>query len=156
MEHKKFSKETVEKMQSLYEENLSAKEISKRLKISYSTVYVYAKVFSGEFGSRNDYWEYLAKQKGFESLSDYRGYLAKQRQEKKDYKRLSIVLQENLKERGRQSWLANQVNITRQAVSLYLQGKAIPNEKLLRNIFHALNLPYKTLEDLLENETVKN
>ena len=107
------------------------------------------------FNSLSKYIEYQVKKKGFETLSKYTEHLTKKKQEKEEYKKLKRILQENLKERGRQSWLANQVNITSQAVSLYLQGKAIPKEKLLRNIFHVLNLPYKTLEDLLENEAVK-
>ena len=103
------------------------------------------------FGSLNEFQENLAKQKGFGSLNEYQEYLAKKRQERPENQELSDLINKRLKELGKnQSWLARQAGVSREMVSKYAQGKSIPNNDRLKKLYSALEVPYQTLDDLLE------
>ncbi|MEK6904614.1 MAG: helix-turn-helix transcriptional regulator, partial [Nanoarchaeota archaeon] len=57
-----------------------------------------------------------------------------------------------LEETGRnQSWLAGEIEVSRQMVSFYANGKNIPKNDVLKRIFKSLDVPYSTLDDLLDN-----
>ena len=111
------------------------------------------------FSSRGEYQTHLAKQKGFASHGEYLDDLAKQkgfssRGEYKDdlakRKELSDLIKKRLKELGQnQTWLSQQMGVSRQAVSYYVQGKVIPKGEHLPKLYSALEVPYNTLDDLL-------
>lgn len=130
-------------MKKWYNLNLSVAEIARRANVSYLTAYGYTRL-----KERNN----PETGKLFESLSEYQEYLARQRQGKPENQELSDFIPRKLGElRKNQSWLAEKMGVTRKCVSLYTHGKLIPSEEALGRLFSALQVPYQTLEDLLED-----
>ena len=102
------------------------------------------------FSSRGEYKDDLAKRKGFSSGGEYEDHLARQRQERPQNQELSDLIKKRLKELGQnQTWLSQQMGVSRQAVSYYVQGKVIPKGEHLPKLYSALEVPYNTLDDLL-------
>ena len=102
------------------------------------------------FESLSEYQENLVRQRGFESLSEYHEHLAKQRQKRPENRELSDLIKRSLKKLGKnQSWLASQIKVSRESVSKYAQGKRTPNREKLKRLFSVLDVPYRTLDDLL-------
>ncbi len=57
-----------------------------------------------------------------------------------------------LEELGRnQSWLAEQLGVSGQTVSQYIQGKSIPSEKIRNKLSSVLKIGKRKLEDIIEN-----
>ena len=119
------------------------------------------------FISVQDHQTARAKEKGFESLQDYRNHWAQQQgygsiQEYEKYragerqdinKELSTMLRQRLSELGQtQKWLAEQVRATQGAVSRYISGEMKPRKRLQERLCKALKLPYKTIDDLLQEK----
>ncbi len=155
-------------MEELYTENLPVAEIARRADVSYATAYVYTRakqrgfmsssdyqehlVKQKGFASRMEYEEHLAKQRGFASRMEYEEHLAKQRQQQPINQLLSELIEQRLAELVKtQKWLAQQLGVTEGAVSRYLSGKTRPKKSLQENLFEILELPYQTLDDLVEN-----
>ena len=115
------------------------------------------------FESRSQYNDYQARQrtnpetrKPFESISQYAKHMMGQRQEALENQALSHVIKTGLEELEQtQSWLAREIGVSREAVSQYAQGKCIPHDEVLERIFSALELPYHTLDDLLEDSGIE-
>nr|MBI4156466.1 helix-turn-helix domain-containing protein [Candidatus Woesearchaeota archaeon] len=106
-----------------------------------------------KYASRSEYDEDLAKRRGFKSKSKYQEYLAKIKQNKKQNKELSDLIREKLKKTGKdQKDLAEEIGVSRQMVSIYLQGKSIPKNDILKKLSKAIEVPYKILEDILEED----
>src|SRR3989344_5126405 len=88
----------------------------------------------------------------FESLSQLLDYQARQLVDRAENKGLSVLIRTRLKELGKnQSWLAGEMGITHQAVSKYVQGTSVPTRDLLKRLYSSLDVPYETLDDLLED-----
>ena len=88
----------------------------------------------------------------FESLSQYQEHTARQRINRPENQGLSNLIKERLKELGKnQSWLSRKLGVSREAVSKYAQGKYTPDNEVLEKLYSALEVPYKTLDDLLED-----
>ncbi len=122
---RKISDETKRLIKELYAENLSVAEITRRVSVSYTTVYGCTKV----------------KKRGFVSYSEYAKHLAKERQQH--------PLNQKLSELGKtQQWLAKQLKITQGSVSRYVSGMTTPRRSIQERLFEALELPYQTLDDL--------
>jgi len=115
------------------------------------------------FSSRTEYEDYLARQRvnpeteqPFESLNQYQEYTARQRVNRPENQGLSDLIKRRLKElKKNQSWLSREIGVSREVVSKYVQGKHIPNNGVLERLFSALEVPYKTLDDLLEGIGIK-
>jgi len=119
------------------------------------TAYSRSLVKKRGFNSLNDYQEYLIIKRGFGSKSEYEEHLAKKRQQKAINQRLSDLIKRRLNKLGKtQRWLAKQLEITDSTISRYMQGRFIPQKSSQRRLFKMLKLPYKTLDDLVED--VKN
>ena len=111
------------------------------------------------FESKSQYQEYTARQRvnpetgePFESLSQYQEYTARQRVNRPENQGLSDLINRRLKElRRNQAWLAEEMGVTRQAVSLYVKGRSTPTNDLLQRLYSSLDVPYETLDDLLED-----
>jgi len=104
------------------------------------------------FRSARGYYEHLARERGFNSVREYKEYLDKIKQRKAKNQELSDLIKKRLKEIGKnQNWLANELGVTRQAVSLYALGKSIPSDDLLKELYLAIKIPDQTLDSLLEN-----
>jgi len=148
---KRISEEIINLIERLYRDNVSYTEIAKTAGVSIGTVYSYTKIRERGFKSSSDYREYLARERGFKSLSEYQEHLARERMNLPKNKKLSKLLKKKLKELGKnQSWLGEQIDVSRQMVSFYVAGKSIPNEVSLIKILTALKIDSHTLEDLLE------
>jgi plasmid maintenance system antidote protein VapI len=145
---------------------MSPAEIARQTGVSYSSVYGLTKVRqrvnpeTGEpFESQSQYQEYTARQRvnpetgePFESLSQYQEYTARQRVNRPENQGLSDLINRRLKElRRNQAWLAEEMGVTRQAVSLYVKGRSTPTNDLLQRLYSSLDVPYETLDDLLED-----
>jgi transcriptional regulator with XRE-family HTH domain len=50
-----------------------------------------------------------------------------------------------------QSWLAEEIGVTRQSVSLYVKGRSVPKDDLLQKLYSSLDVQYGILDDLLED-----
>lgn len=121
--------ETKEDIQRLFDDGkgISPAEIARRTGISYTTVYSLTRVQQRGFASNYEYEVHLAQQRGFESVNEYREYCAQHRTERKANRELGDLVKQKLKELGKnQSWLAEQLGVSRQAASFYAQGKSIP------------------------------
>jgi ribosome-binding protein aMBF1 (putative translation factor) len=105
------------------------------------------------FASLRDYEKHLVIEKGFASLTKYEQHLAKKRQQKPINQELSDLIKVRLSELGdrTQKWLAEQLGITESAVSRYTGGRTTPRKRLQKKLFDALELPYQTLDDLLDD-----
>ena len=116
------------------------------------------------FESRNQYREYQARQRinpetgqPFESRNQYREYQARQRVKRPENQCLSDLIKRRLRElRKDQSWLAKKMGITRQAVSLYANARTVPTKDLVQQLYSALEVPYQTLDDLLEDIDIES
>ncbi|MDP6548117.1 MAG: helix-turn-helix transcriptional regulator [Candidatus Woesearchaeota archaeon] len=110
------------------------------------------------FESLSQYYDHTARRRvnpetgrSFESLSQYRDYTTRQRVNRSENQGLSDLIRRKLKELGKnQSWLAEEIGVTRQTVSLYVKGKTVPKDDLLQKLYSSLDVPYGTLDDLLE------
>ena len=51
-----------------------------------------------------------------------------------------------------QKWLAYELEVTEGAVSRYASGKTTPRKSLQERLFEALELPYKTIDDFLQDK----
>lgn len=70
---------------------------------------------------------------------------------KKHRKRISNEITSALEDLGRnQTWLSEELGVTRAAVSTYTTGKIIPPEEVRRNICRILKIPKNSLEMILE------
>jgi len=84
--------------------------------------------------------------RGFASKTDYRKERARRRQSNPNNQALSALINRRLQELGKnQSWLARQAGFSRQSVSMYRLGKALPkDDETLRRIAFALGLKTTT------------
>ena len=145
---------------------LSPAEIARQTDISYSSVYGLTRARqrvnpeTGQpFESQSQYQEYTTRQRvnpetgqPFESQSQYQEYTTRQRVNRPQNQGLSDLIKRRLKELGKnQSWLAEEIGVTRQAVSLYVKGRTTPTNDLLQKLYSSLDVTYETLDDLLED-----
>src|SRR3989344_4060434 len=132
---RKIPDETKRLMEELSTENLSVAEIARRADVSYATAYGYTKARRRGLASRNEYQEYLAKRRQRQSINQ----------------ELSDLIRQRLVELGKtQKWLAEQLGIAESSVSKYIGGRTTPRKSLQERLFNALQVEYKTLNDLVE------
>ncbi len=98
------------------------------------------------FISDPHYQNYLAQMRGFVSNTEYRKEKARRRQSNPSNQALSALINRRLEELGEnQSWLARRTGLSRQSISLYVQGKVFPkDDERLRSIAFALGLKTTT------------
>ncbi len=117
------------------------------------------------FKSYKEYENYRARANGFRSRASYNRAIEKGRKLKiKNEKRkqeeekrkiikqnLGDLILKRLEEFGKtKTWLAKEVGVTREAISKYSRGIYLPgDEDILQNLFSALDVDYKNLDDLL-------
>ncbi len=91
------------------------------------------------FSSAQESREQLALDRGFASDFDYRQHLAGVRSTRTSNRKMSATINRRLSELGRnQSWLADQLGVSRQVVSQYAQGKLVPRGANLEKLVRAL------------------
>ena len=142
-----------ERAWEMYETGDSITDIAKSINISYTSAWGLTEGRRQGFKNRSEYQEHLAVQKGFKNLSKYREHLAVKRSQRHTNKELSDLIKYSLKKLGKnQTWLAEQIGVTRQTVSSYIHGKNIPLEETLSLLFSTLEIKRKpkSLDELVE------
>src|SRR3989338_7102870 len=169
---KRLSAEIKEKITLLYDNGngLTLSEIARKTGFSYFSIYYLTKIRqrinleTGQpFISYTEYQDYLARQrtnpktgKNFASHTEYKDYLAKQRMKRPENQELSSLIRKRLRELGKnQSWLAEKIGTRRVTISNYIKGKYAPKEYLLEKLYSSLDLPYKTLDDFVEDRALE-
>ncbi len=103
------------------------------------------------FASLTDYRKHLAQERGFASLTEYKKHLAQERQKRPINQELGRLVKQRLAELGKtQRWFAEQLGINEINVSRYVNGKATPRISLQQKLFNVLELPYQSLDDLVD------
>ena len=102
----------------------------------------------------DSHWEYAKdaiKKKGYSSYAQYKRNLVEQNKKRPESKALSDLIKKRLVDLGEtQFWLAHKINVSKITVSCYARGRCLPRNEILIRIFFALEVPYRTLDDLLE------
>jgi len=97
-----------------------------------------------------EYFKKRLRERGFKSPGAYQEYLHRRRQQRGEYILFSILVTRGLEKRGKtQYWLGKKTKISRQAISLYAQGKILPRPENARRLVKALGITYDDLEDLI-------
>src|SRR3972149_2332473 len=132
---KRIPEETKEEIHRLYANNLRLQEIAKRTGVPYNSVYnitVSDRMINPEtgkyFDSYREYMGYLVRQRinpetgeHFTSEPEYRSYMVMRRRRKKRNIKSGKLIKNGLKKIEKDSkWLAEQLGISRQAVSNYI------------------------------------
>jgi len=112
-----------------------------------------------KFGSLSEYQKHLAIQKinpetgqTFGSFNEYHEYMARQRVKKPENQITSQYIKTRLEGIGMtQSWLAEQLEISKNTVSRYANGLITPRKNLQKKLFEALDSPYKSIDELVQD-----
>ncbi|MBS3082118.1 helix-turn-helix transcriptional regulator, partial [Candidatus Pacearchaeota archaeon] len=112
------------------------------------------------FTSKGEYESYQARQRTnpetgqpFTSLTELKDYQARKARRRKVNRKLEELVSVSLNVLNKDlSWLAKEIGVSRQMTSLYSQGKSIPKPEILSKLFVALDTPFKTLDDLVNED----
>ena len=141
---KKITDEQKEKAWRLYNYGESIANIAKYVSISCISAWVMTKGRKRGFKNYTEYEEYLAQKRGFKTINEYNKHLAKQRSKRRDNIELKDLIHSYLKKfKKNQSWLAEKIGVSRQAVSFYALGKSIPKYETLDKLFNILEVKRK-------------
>ncbi|MBI4983493.1 helix-turn-helix domain-containing protein [Candidatus Woesearchaeota archaeon] len=89
--------------------------------------------------------------KGFESYQDYSRHQDTLKQLRPENRILSGLIQMRLEEMGNSiSWLAEQLGINQTTASRYYHGTRLPTVDVQERLFQKLELPYRTIDDIVE------
>lgn len=100
--------------------------------------------------SKREYEKRLAEKNG-KKLYEHEKYLAKLRRQRPENQKMSSLIIQGLRETKKTAReLAREVGVTGQAIQEHKKGNVLPKENLQEKIFQALNMPYKTLDDVLQ------
>jgi transcriptional regulator with XRE-family HTH domain len=143
----RLSEKVIGQIRYLHEQGRSQEEIMQATGVSPSSVHVYT-----QYQSRAAYANRFARRNGYRSYGHYLKTLARRHKQETKYQKFSALLARQLKKLNMtQTLLAEQVRCTKQAISLYAQGAVLPRPRLFRRICSALEVPYRTIDDLLQN-----
>lgn len=149
---KKTPLKTKRLMTELYEEGEKINYVAKIFGVSYSHVWGITRAEERGYDSYRDYQISWVKNLGFGTRKEYEANRARKRQKRPENKRLSGLITAELKKRGlSQSGFARMINVSRESVSKYCQGKYIPNKVILERLFSALSLPRDTTGGLFKH-----
>jgi len=133
---------------------MTTAEIARQTGVSYGSVYGLTRAQQRGFASGYKYEEHLAQEKGFASHYEYVDHLSQQRSKRKRNRKVRGLVRKRLRELGKnQSWLAEELGVSRQAVSLYVQGKSIPRGETLGRLLDIIcsdDATRRSLDDVVE------
>lgn len=133
------------KSYSEYQEHLAKKN-------SFESLKEYQECLAKKHGFKNnyEYHKHLAEKNGFESRYDYQLFISLKNQKNPYLNKLSNLIIEQLSflEKDRK-WLGYKLNVSKATISRYISCKIFPKKSIQSKLFRILNLPYKSLEDLL-------
>ena len=122
---KKITDEQKEKAWRLYNHGESIANIAEYVSVSCISAWVMTK----------------GRKRGFKTINEYNKHLAKQRSKRRDNIELKDLIHSYLKKfKKNQSWLAEKIGVSRQAVSFYALGKSIPKYETLDKLFNILEI----------------
>ena len=148
--NKRITTEQKEEVKRLYDsgKGLSIIEIVERTGLNYHVVYTQTKL-------RNTLRQRTNPETGqpFTSLTELKDYQARKARRRKVNRKLEELVSVSLNVLNKDlSWLAKEIGVSRQMTSLYSQGKSIPKPEILSKLFVALDTPFKTLDDLVNED----
>ena len=125
--------ETIALIRRLARDGLPTAEIARQTGISYILTWTYVE--------------------GFASQTEYQKHLAEQHQSRPANQELSDLIKNGLELLGEnQSWLAQELGVSRQMVSRYIHGKSLPRQELLEKLQAVLGIDYRSIDGLVEEE----
>lgn len=126
-------------------EGISIAYISDRINQPYQTVYSYVKR-----ELKTNYQDKAVLRSVNRGVCYYQREKAKEREKKPINKKFSDLILNTLSINDKsQRWLSEKLGISESCVSNYLKGRNLPRRDLIPQIFEVLNLPYKSLDELL-------
>ncbi len=103
------------------------------------------------FKTDYEYQDAQAKERGYEGMSHYVQERNKIKQNQPINKKLSNLLQAETSTRnGKKTEVRLELGVSLEMFHRYLRGTAIPSPDKLEKLFEILNLPYNTIDDILE------
>ena len=128
----------------MYKQGGIINNIAKYVSVSYHSAWVMTKGRKRGFKTITEYQEHLAQEKGFKTFTEYKEHLAQKRIKRQGNIELKNLIHSYLNKLWKnQSWLAEQIGVSRQAVSLYASGKIIPKYETLDKLFNILKVKRK-------------
>ena len=114
--------------------------------------------YNQKLAKENDYYrktreelDEWARGKGFDSYTDYSQHLDSLKRLRPENRLLSGLIQMRLEHRGQSlQWLADELGVNRTTALRYSQGTRFPPVDVQEKIFQKLELPYKTIDDIIE------
>ena len=104
------------------------------------------------FSSFESYQEHLAKLNGYNSTSERRKAVIERKKRKPENRAIRNLIKDRLEYLGEtQSWLALQIDTSKAHISNYARGINLPQQDRLERIFSALQVPYRTIDDLMQD-----
>ena len=123
--------------------------IARQTGVSYGSVYGLTRAAERGFESRTDYETDLARKRGFESYYDYTEHLAAERTARIENRIVVDLVRRSVAKFGKnQSWLARELGVSRQTVSLYAHGKSVPREERLAKLLDVAGASESVRRDL--------
>ncbi len=105
--------------------------------------------------SEKKYRDILANRIGFESINDYKKYRISVNRNKYINKKFGRLLRKRLIELNKNiGWLAQELNIDKSNICRYTNGITLPKAHNQEKLFQLLELPYKTIDDILDGDFV--
>lgn len=143
---KRISEETKQRIKELHAQGLPSTEVARMTGVSYFTAR------ATKMGGAGVYQNMLAKLNGHGSFAKYQREIRRRRTIREPRAEgFSRLLEEELRRLGRnQSWLAKELDVTRQAISDYMHGYYAPEKGVLEKLSGVIRVPYETLQDLLK------
>lgn len=147
---KKIPQATIRRIQSLARKEYDAYSIAEAEGVSITAVRFYTGPRYERFESLMAYHEHLAELNGYASRSEYQREADAARSQRKKYREVSKLVHDILRQQEKnQSWLANYLGVSRQAVSFYAQGKRMPSNNIYQKLRELRN---KTAPSPLEEK----
>ena len=170
----KISKERILQIKTLRHKNYSWRKIGKEMDISHQTARVYGSGYCSirkyeehlakrknlthsqyfkHMALRNgscsfsDYRRKLENKRGFSSHTEYVKYFQHKNQKKPEFRALVYFIKNGLRNFNKtQYWLARKLGVKQQTISLWQNGKLMPNEERAEKLFLLLAANCNSLE----------
>ena len=153
---KKITEETKVSIKQYYNQGLSLAEVARRTKVPRTTVYNYTrgleKAQSLGYDTYTAYRNHVIREKGYASWRAYMRGLESQHQQQQLYQESARMIMQALRRMNKtQKWLAEQLRVNKNAVTLYVQGKTLPNKEHRKKLCDVLQLDENRLENIVNN-----
>lgn len=137
----RIDKETKLAIRELYEDGYEPKEIVEMFGVSKTSIWRYTSRERKRETDRKNYRKRVARENGFDTYEEYR--TAKRKARKIKLEKLSKLVRACVEDApiGTKTKIAKAINVSRQAITLVIQGKYIPRREKLEALCDELNAP---------------